>query len=143
MGGPTKPKAPSRYAGLARNMVGNGKPSLGSGSPAWHSLYQTLPAATINRVICYYHSHSTVSSCASWDTPSTSETDTYDETSFCQDTGIGHSDDRRMPGAPLLHRHILLLRFIRHLVAGVAPRRPTPWPYDSVDPISVSEASVW
>ena len=43
----TKPKAPSNYADLARNMVGNGKPRLGSIRPASPTLYQPLPAATI------------------------------------------------------------------------------------------------
>ena len=116
MGGPTKPKPPSRYAAYARNMVRVGRARLGSRSPATAGHYQTLPAATINRVICYYHSHSTVSYSASWDTPNTSETDTCHETSFHEDPTVSHSDDRRMPGAPLLHRHILLLRSPPHIV---------------------------
>ena len=47
MGRPTKPKPPSDYADLARNMVGNGKPRLGSRSPVTAGHYQPLPAATI------------------------------------------------------------------------------------------------
>ena len=43
----TKPKAPSVLAGLARNLVGIGKATLGSRSPARRTLYQALPAATI------------------------------------------------------------------------------------------------
>ena len=43
----TKPNPPSVFAGLARNLVGNGKPRSEAGSPALNSLYQPLPAATV------------------------------------------------------------------------------------------------
>ena len=43
----TKPKAPSVLAGLARNLVGNGKLRLDGRRPALNSLYQPLPAAPI------------------------------------------------------------------------------------------------
>ena len=42
-----KPNPPRDSAGDARNMVGNGKPSLGSRSPARNDHYQALPAATV------------------------------------------------------------------------------------------------
>ena len=46
MGGPTKPNPPSVFAGLARNLVGNGKPRREAGSPVTAGHYQALPAAT-------------------------------------------------------------------------------------------------
>ena len=66
-----------------------------------------------------------------------------DETSVHKDPGRGHSVDHGILGRALCDRHFLLLRFARHLVAGRAPHRPAPWSYDSVGPITVSEASVW
>ena len=75
----TKPKAPSVFAGRAKDLVRIGN------SERWADLL--LPCTftkcyhlTINRVICYYHSPSTVSYYASWATPNGSATGTCHET---------------------------------------------------------------
>ena len=87
----TKPKAPSRLAADARNMVGIGKPRMAPTFPLAADHYQPLPPA---RELTTLYEHIT--------------------------EGPGHRDSQHkhrgcMPNGALAHRHILILKPIDYI----------------------------